>query len=322
MCPQIRILASTAQLDKYKSLHIFFAKRPPRALTMKFRSAAVAILAGSASTGAAAGPTVSTPDGPVEGFTVGDVDAFRGIPYAAPPTGDNRYRPPQPVSKWTSTLQATDFAPSCLQRGAPGTNTFQPTHPAWATINVTSASEDCLYANVYAPSAARGDTADPVPVMVYFHAGEFRYGAANDGESNWPYFANGNVVLVTANVRLGLFGFAALDELRSRDPTNSTGNYGMQDQRAVLQWVQRNIKAFGGDPTRVTIFGESSGGSSVGFHLSSAASAGLFTGAILESPGLTQSKSWEAATGNTQMAASALTVVRSGSTCLVWSSCA
>lgn len=281
---------------------------------MQLFSVALSTLAATTATSAAgaAGPVVNTPDGAVEGFTSNGVDAFRGIPYAAAPVGDNRFRPPQPVEKWNTTLDATEWAPSCLQRGAPGTNTYEPNFPAWNTINVTHASEDCLYANVYAPSVSvrKGSAADPLPVMVYFHAGEFRYGAANDAESAWPYFSNGRVILVTANVRLGLFGFAALDELRSRDPTNSTGNYGMQDQRAVLQWVQRNIGAFGGDPSRVTIFGESSGGSSVGFHLSSEASAGLFSGAILESPGLTQSKTWKAATGNTQMAASALTVVR------------
>lgn len=280
---------------------------------------------------ATAGPTVTTPDGPVVGFSQDGVDAFRGIPYAAPPTGDNRFRPPQAPSTWTAPLDATQWPPSCLQRGAPGTGNFQHNTPGWATLNVTAASEDCLYANVYAPSAAvrattagagagagaaaaagRGDGAKDalLPVMVYFHAGEFRFGTSNDAENAWPYFSDGNVVLVTANVRLGVLGFAALDELRSRDvDSNSTGNYGVQDQRAVLQWVKRSISAFGGDPARVTIFGESSGGSSVGFHLSSAKSAGLFQRAILESPGLTQSKTWEAASTNTRTVVSELAAV-------------
>ena len=279
-------------------------------LTFLAAAAAAAAAARSANT---AGPTVTTPDGPIVGFSQDGVDAFRGIPYAAPPTGDNRFRPPQAPATWTVPLDATQWPPSCLQRGAPGTGHFPHNSPGWATLNVTAASEDCLYANVYVPSATKtgaGGAKDALlPVMVYFHAGEFRFGTSNDAENAWPYFSDGNVVLVTANVRLGMLGFAALDELRSRDASNSTGNYGVQDQRAVLQWVKRSISAFGGDPTRVTIFGESSGGSSVGFHLSSAKSAGLFQRAILESPGLTQSKTWEAASTNTRAVVSELAAV-------------
>ena len=147
--------------------------------------------------------------------------------------------------------------------------------------------------------------------MVYLHAGEFRFGSSNDLENNWPYFANKSVILVTGNVRLGVLGFAALDSLRSRDPSRSTGNYGMQDQRAMLEWVQKSIQNFGGDPTRVTIFGESSGGSSVAYHLFNKKSAGLFDKVILESPGLTQSKTYYAATQNTQWIASVLTAAGS-----------
>ena len=157
----------------------------------------------------------------------------------------------------------------------------------------------------------------------YLHAGEFRFGSAHDSENAWPYFAQGRAILVTGNVRLGTLGFAALDQLRARDPdANSTGNYGVQDQRQLLRWVQRNIAAFGGDPARVTIFGESSGGSSVAFHLSSARSAGLFSGAILESPGLTQSKSFQQNQGDTLAVAATLTAVRACvrvSACVAWS---
>jgi carboxylesterase type B len=146
---------------------------------------------------------------------------------------------------------------------------------------------------------------------VYFHAGEFVYGSSNDKESNWPYFTKGGAVLVTANSRLSSFGFAALESLRSRDPSGSSGNYGMQDQRALLKWVKDTIASFGGDAKKITIFGESSGGSSVGFHLSSKASRDLFSQAILESPGLTQSKSWETAVANTQYVISGLTAASS-----------
>jgi len=211
-----------------------------------------------------------------------------------------RFRPPQPRQAWTGVKDATKFGSTCSQLKMRG-------HGAWNTLNVDKMSEDCLFLNIYSPA----HVAKPLPVMVYFHAGEFRFGSSNDLESNFPYFAKGNVILVTLNCRLGVFGFAALDVLRSRDPSQSTGNYGMQDQRAALQWVQRSISAFGGDPHRVTIFGESSGGTSVGFHLHSKASAGLFHRAILESPGLTQSKSYQDSEENTQFVLSALTAAGS-----------
>lgn len=105
-------------------------------------------------------PVVVTSNGPVRGFTVKDVRAFRGIPYAAPPLADNRLRPPQPVEKWTSTLDATHWSPSCLQRGSEGTNKFQPTGKAWNTVNVTSSSEDCLYLNVYTPAQSASEFVD------------------------------------------------------------------------------------------------------------------------------------------------------------------
>eukprot|EP00039_Didymoeca_costata_P011207 m.156348 g.156348 ORF g.156348 m.156348 type:complete len:658 (-) comp15098_c0_seq14:72-2045(-) len=247
---------------------------------------------------------VSTPYGDVQGDAANETVFYRGIPYAAPPSGKNRFRPPQKPTAWSGVRMATDFGPSCLQRGSPQLGNGRSNYPGWPSINVSSSSEDCLFLNVYVPETIGSD---PIPVMIYFHAGEFRYGSSNDMENDWPYFAHGKVILVTANVRLGVLGFAALDGLRSRDPNNSTGNYGMQDQRAVMEWVQESIKSFGGDKNRVTIFGESSGGSSVAYHLYSKRSVGLFHGAIMESPGLTQSKSWRAGTENTQFVLSALT---------------
>ena len=186
---------------------------------------------------------------------------------------------------------------------------------AWNSLNVSVASEDCLYLNVFTPTypSVQGS----LPVMVWLHAGEFRYGTSQDSESDWPHFSGDAVILVTINFRLGVPGFAALDELRHRDAAHhSTGNYGMQDQRAALQWVWQEIKAFNGDPNKVTIFGESSGGTCVGFHLTSRASRGFFSRAILESPGLTQSKAWDAAESNTQFVASVLT--GAGSDGCVW----
>ena len=232
---------------------------------------------------------VLTPDGPVRGFEANGTRGWRGIPYATPPLAALRFRPPTPPTPWTGVRNATAFGPSCIQMGAPSLNPHW--SAAWETLNLESSSEDCLTLNVYAPPTSTGAL---LPVMVYMHAGEFRFGASNDDESLLP-FGNGaphSVVLVTLNVRLGILGFAAHDALRSRDATHSTGNYGMQDQREALRWVQRSIHAFGGDAAQVTLFGESSGGTSVAYHVLSARSAGLFKRAIMESPGLTQTKPW------------------------------
>ncbi len=269
---------------------------------------ALLLLAGGAAA-APRGPLVQTPDGPVRGFSgagaLAGTDAFRGIPFAQPPVGDLRFAPPAAPAPWSAERPATSFGASCLQMGSPAAGGASHRGPAWNSLNLTDSSEDCLYLNVYRPSGGAAD-GSPLPVLVYFHAGEFRFGSAHDAENAWPYNFKGTAILVTANVRLGMFGYAALDALRHRDPNNSTGNYGMQDLRAVLQWVQRSISAFSGDPKKVTIFGESSGGSSVAFHVTSKKSRGLFSGAILESPGLTQSKTWEAQETNTQFVAAVL----------------
>ena len=208
---------------------------------------------------------------------------FRGIPYAKPPIRDFRFRPPVPVNAWSpAVIDATDFGSSCIQ---PVSNvTDKKTHTwhlegAWNTINVSHVSEDCLTLNVYSPPPPPDGT--KLPVMLYHHAGEFHLGSSNDKENNWPYFSD-KVVLVTANVRLGAFGFLASDTLRSRSANNGTGNYGMLDQRAVMAWVKAHISAFGGDDERITIFGESSGGTSVAWHLVSPPSHPYFHKAILD----------------------------------------
>jgi len=262
-------------------------------------------------------PIVTLPQGQAQGFTGCPqaesplcTTAYRGLPYAAAPVGDLRFKAPQPPSSWAAgkVWDATKFGASCEQMGSPGIG-GRAKSGAWPTLNLTTSSEDCLFANVYVPAGTKSDAT--LPVMVYMHAGEFRFGASNDQENNWPYLANGAVILVTFNVRLGLFGFAALDQLRKEDPTGTSGNYGMMDQRAALQWVQKSIASFGGDPAKVTIFGESSGGTSVAYHVVNPKSAGLFKRAILESPGLTQSKPWSHAEENTQFAAAALTAAQS-----------
>ena len=162
-------------------------------------------------------------------------------------------------------------------------------------------SDDCLYINVVAPPPGR----PPSPVLVYFHAGEFHYGAGADEESDQVYTMP-DVVYVTFNYRLGAFGFLASEDLRRRAPNNGTGNYGMLDQREALRWVQKYIAEYGGNASNVALWGESSGGTSVAYHLVSPASHGLYNKAILESPGLTQIKPMEDAELNYQYTLAAL----------------
>ena len=227
----------------------------------------------------------------LQGAVNDSVQYFRGVPYAQPPIGDLRFRPPQPLSKKhtrNEPLIVQEFGASCLQE----TYIIHGREEGlWPSINVTPISEDCLFLNVYAPHPSEEVANQRYPVMVYFHAGEFRGGSSNDQENNWPYFSR-NVVLVTVNSRMGVFGYAASDLLRSRDrggsgisQGNSTGNYGIQDQRMALRWIQDNIVAFGGDSNNVLIFGESSGGTQVGVHVTNPQSWGLFHKVALESPG-------------------------------------
>ena len=248
----------------------------------------------------ASGVRVVTPDGPLVGFERDGFDAFLGIPFAAAPVGALRFKAPEAVAAWDEDLDATSMGPSCLQPGSKSVGGGR----GWPSINVSSSSEDCLFANVWAPSG-RGRAA-ALPVMVYVHSGEFRFGSANDGESRWPGFGAGGdaeaVVLVAANSRLGLLGYAGHVGLEA--------NAGLLDQVFLLRWVQRSIGAFGGDAARVTIFGESSGGTCVGFHLVSPLSRNLFQRAILESPGLTQTAPMAEAAANLRFAAGAVTAAK------------
>lgn len=238
---------------------------------------------------------VTVSGGRVRGVLQGDRRIFRGIPYTAPPLGDLRWRPPQPHPGWEGERDASDFGPSCLAAYH------------WASINFSRSSEDCLTINVVTPNSQ-----GRFPVMVYFHAGEFIVGSSYDAESDFPYFAN-DVVLVTPNSRLNAFGYLADDVLRARDPLRGTGNYGVLDQRFALKWVQANIAAFGGDAANVAIAGESSGATCVIFHLTAngPTSTDLFHKAILQSPGITQVKSWEDATMNSNYVVSLLTAMSS-----------
>ena len=201
------------------------------------------------------------------GFTHG-LSRYLGIPYAAPPVGDLRWRDPQPVKPWDGVLACTKVGPECPQVGF--------IHKK----NAAPQGEDCLYLNVWTPAKK---VSEKLPVMFWIHGGAYQMGAGGlplyDGEK----LAKKGVVVVTINYRLGPFGFLAHPLLTEESPNSSSGNYGMLDQQAALQWVKRNIAAFGGDPAKVTIFGESAGAMSVLNQLVSPLSAGLFQKAISES---------------------------------------
>lgn len=220
---------------------------------------------------------VNISSGKLRGTVEGDNDelhVFKGIPFAAPPVGDLRWRPPQPVESWEGVRDCFEFGNASAQKPSPLTNSF----PGMKLDADTS--EDCLYLNIWAP-ADPGDK--PLPVMVWIHGGGYEMGAGSQGLYNGANMARAGVVLVTINYRLGPMGFLAHPALSRESDEGVSGNYGILDQIASLKWVQENIAAFGGDPDRVTIFGESAGGGSVFALLSSPLAKGLFHRAISES---------------------------------------
>ena len=218
-------------------------------------------------------PVVKTASGKIRGMVEGDVAVFKGIPYAAPPVGDYRWRPPQPVSPWKEVRDATEFGPDCAQAGwgaAPG------------TIQEGS-SEDCLYLNLWKP-AGTGSGAK-MPVMVWIHGGAFVGGSGSSPQTYGYQFAGQGVILVTFNYRLGRLGHFAFPALSAEQFEEPKGSYAYMDQIAALEWIQENITAFGGDPNNVTIFGFSAGGVSVHSLMTIPDAEGLFHKAISESGG-------------------------------------
>jgi para-nitrobenzyl esterase len=197
-----------------------------------------------------------------------DLWIFKGIPYAAPPVGDLRWKPPQPVTPWTEPLACTAFGPACPQADS----------YLYDVLSVGKMDEDCLYLNVWSPAESAQDR---LPVMVWIHGG-FSTGAGSVALYNGRYLADQGVVVVTINYRLGPFGFLSHPALSAESADGVSGNYGLMDQIAALQWVKRNIAGFGGDPDNVTVFGESAGAISI-FHLLAIPSAeGLFQKAIAQ----------------------------------------
>ncbi len=218
-------------------------------------------------------PVVKTTLGEVRGVSDDGVDSFKGIPYAAPPVGEYRWRPPQPAEPWQGVLDASRFGAACAQTGwGPGAGEL-----------VAGSSEDCLYLNLWLPAKTAANA--KLPVMVWIHGGGFTAGAGSNPESDGTRFAKEGVILVTFNYRLGRLGFFAFPAINREYPDEFKGNYAYMDQIAALKWVQRNIAAFGGDPDNITIFGESAGGVSVHSLLTIPNAHGLFHKAIIESGG-------------------------------------
>ncbi|HEV7388297.1 MAG TPA: carboxylesterase family protein, partial [Gemmatimonadaceae bacterium] len=215
---------------------------------------------------------VTIDTGTLEGVvdSASGVMVFRGIPYAAPPVGGLRWKPPAPAGRWQGVRAARDLGHNCMQ------------HQPYSDIDPFTAgmSEDCLNLNVWTKSL---DTRAPHPVMVWIHGGGFFAGFGGEERHNGGILAQKGAVVVTLNYRLGAFGFMAHPAFAAESPNHASGNYGLLDQIAALQWVKRNIARFGGDPSRVTIFGESAGGMSVGSLIASPLAKGLFQRAILES---------------------------------------
>ncbi|MEN3745938.1 carboxylesterase family protein [Sphingomonas sp. HF-S3] len=219
----------------------------------------------------AAAQEVPTDTGQVRGRADGAVTVFKGLPYAAPPTGALRWRRPQAPTRWNGVREAVTFGADCLQNMLPG-----------MAGSGRPMSEDCLYLNIWMPKPVAGAT---LPVMVWIHGGGFVSGSSALPETDGARLAGRGVVLVSFNYRLGRLGFFAHPALSAERDGGPTGNWGLMDQIAALAWVRRNIAAFGGDPANVTIFGESSGGESVARLMASPEAKGLFAKAITASGG-------------------------------------
>ena len=217
------------------------------------------------------GPVVRIDSGAVRGFERHGVQAYLGIPYAAPPVGDRRWKEPAPATPWRETRACRIYGPVCPQPTAV---------TAENTVAGIDGDEDCLYLNVWTPVER---STEQLPVMVWVHGGAFLVGSGSQTMYDGRHLAGRDVVVVTFNYRMGPLGFLALPALAQESPSGTTGNYGLLDQIEALRWVRRNIAAFGGDPENVTLFGESAGGVSVLELMVSAPADGLFHKVIAES---------------------------------------
>ncbi|MBU1671525.1 MAG: carboxylesterase family protein [Actinobacteria bacterium] len=205
--------------------------------------------------------------GSISGDNHGEVTSYLGIPYASPPLGESRWKPPQPVVPWVGVRECTGYGPACPQ-------------PKSKFYDVGNTSEDCLFLNIWVPANGREAK---VPVLVWVHGGAFTTGAGSLGLYEGMNLAAQGVLVVTINYRLGPLGFLALPGLSDESPFSVSGNYGLLDQIAALEWIQSNVSQFGGDKDNVTLFGESAGAVSACHLLSSPLTTGLFHRAIVES---------------------------------------
>jgi para-nitrobenzyl esterase len=238
-------------------------------------------------------PAVHISTGTLRGSLQGNIAVFKGIPFAAPPVGELRWRPPQPAARWKGERDATHPGSACVQ-SVDGLGPFiQPLAAAYGasyTIQPVTFSEDCLFLNVWVPGwpATQPQPAHSIPVsarpvMVWLHGGSNTAGSGSQATYDAASLAAHGVIVVTINYRLGVFGFFSLPALTAESPHHSSGQYGLLDQIAALQWVQANIAAFGGDPANVTVFGESAGSIDAGVLITSPLAANLFRRVILES---------------------------------------
>jgi len=224
-------------------------------------------VAAAMAAGDATADQVRTKEGVVEGLTDSGARVFRGIPYAAPPIGDLRWREPQPAAAWKGVRKATEFGPRCVQGPIFDDMVFR-----------DQPGEDCLCLNVWTPARP-----EKLPVMVWIHGGGFQAGSASEPRQDGGRLARKGVVVVSLNYRLGVFGFLAHPALTKESAHGASGNYGLMDQVAALRWVRDNVAGFGGDPGNVTIFGESAGSFAVSALMASPLARGLFQRAIGES---------------------------------------
>jgi para-nitrobenzyl esterase len=236
---------------------------------MSTRSCLFALIAAVLPVAALADALVQTPAGTLRGEAIGTLNVFKGIPYAVPPVGGLRWRPPVAMSPWTGVRDATRFGAACMQPKP---------QPSIYADELAAVSEDCLFLNVWAKQGARNE-----PVLVWIHGGALTSGASSERMYDGAKLAARGVVLVSINYRLGILGYLAHPQLSAESPQRISGNYGLFDQIEALRWVRRNIAAFGGDPANVTIAGESAGGLSVMYLMAAPQARGLFTRAIAQS---------------------------------------
>ena len=236
---------------------------------MSIRYRLLALIAAILPVAALADALVETPAGKLRGEAIGALNVFKGIPYALPPVGGLRWRPPVVMSPWTGVRDAAQFSAACMQPKP---------QPSIYADELAAVSEDCLSLNVWAKQGARNE-----PVLVWIHGGALTSGSSSERMYDGAKLAARGVVLVSINYRLGILGYLAHPQLSAESPQRISGNYGLLDQIEALRWVQRNIAAFGGDPANVTIAGESAGGLSVMYLMASPQARGLFARAIAQS---------------------------------------